>query len=108
MIVQLPDGRRINIPTDDIDVAKNAAASWAKDNPFVPRGAELGEEDISAVGDIVRGVGAGLVGTVEGISTLPVEVYEAISGSDEGSSEELRKFFAKYKPENFNGFGRGR
>ena len=105
MIVQLPDGRRINIPTDDIDVAKNAAASWAKDNPFVPRGAELGEEDISAVGDILRGVGAGLVGAVEGISTLPVEAYEAISGSDEGSSEELRKFFAKYKPETSTGLG---
>ena len=105
MIVRLPDGRRIDIPTDDIDVAKNAAASWAKDNPFVPRGAELGEEDISAVGDIVRGVGAGLVGAVEGISTLPVEAYEAISGSDEGSSEELRKFFAKYKPETSTGLG---
>lgn len=105
MIVQLPDGRRINIPTDDIDVAKNAAASWAKDNPFIPRGAQLGEEDVSAVGDILRGIGAGLVGTVEGISTLPVEAYEAISGSEEGSSEELRKFFAKYKPETSTGVG---
>ena len=85
MIVRLPDGRSIDIPTDDVEVAKNAAASWAKDNPFVERGAQLGEEDISAVGDVLRGVGAGLVGAVEGIATLPTEAFDFITGSEEGS-----------------------
>ena len=81
--VKLPDGRVVPVNTDDADVARKTARKYLDNNPFVPRGAELGEEDISAVGDIVRGVGAGLVGAVEGISTLPVEAYEAISGSDE-------------------------
>jgi len=103
--VKLPDGRVVPVDTDNADVARRTAQKYLDNNPFVPRGAELGEEDISAVGDIVRGVGAGLVGAVEGISTLPVEAYEAISGSDEGSSEELRKFFAKYKPETSTGLG---
>ena len=103
--VNLSDGRSVQIDTDDEDVAISAAQKYLKNNPLVPRGAELGEEDVSAVGDIVRGIGAGLVGTVEGISTLPVEAYEAISGSEEGSSEELRKFFAKYKPETSTGLG---
>jgi hypothetical protein len=103
--VKLPDGRVVPVNTDDDDVARKTAQKYLKNNPLIPRGAELGEEDISALGDIVRGVGAGLVGTVEGISTLPVEAYEAISGSDEGSSEELRKFFAKYKPETSTGLG---
>jgi hypothetical protein len=103
--VNLSDGRSVQIDTDDEDVAISAAQKFLKDNPLIPRGAELGEEDVSAVGDIVRGIGAGLVGTVEGISTLPVEAYEAISGSEEGSSKELRKFFAKYKPETSTGLG---
>ena len=103
--VKLPDGRVVPVDTDNADVARRTAQKYLDNNPFVPRGAELGEEDISAVGDILRGVGAGLVGAVEGISTLPVEAYEAISGSDEGSSEELRKFFAKYKPETSTGLG---
>jgi hypothetical protein len=105
MIVRLPDGRSIDIPTDDVEVAKNAAASWAKDNPFVERGAQLGEEDISAVGDVLRGVGAGLVGAVEGIATLPTEAFDFITGSEEGSTEELRRFFNKYKPETTTGLG---
>ena len=103
--VKISDGRSVQIDTDDKDVAISAAQKYLKNNPFIPRGAQLGEEDVSAVGDILRGIGAGLVGTVEGISTLPVEVYEAISGSEEGSSEELRKFFAKYKPDTSTGVG---
>ena len=103
--VKISDGRSVQIDTDDKDVAISAAQKYLKNNPFIPRGAQLGEEDVSAVGDILRGIGAGLVGTVEGISTLPVEVYAAISGSEEGSSEELRKFFAKYKPDTSTGVG---
>jgi len=105
MIIQLPDGRSIDVPTDDIEVAKRVAANWAKDNPFIARGAQLGPEDVSAVGDIVRGVGAGLVGAVEGISTLPLEAFDAITGSEEGSAEELRSFFDKYTPDTHTGLG---
>ena len=105
MIIQLPDGRSIDVPTDDIEVAKRVAANWSKDNPFVARGAQLGPEDVSAVGDIIRGVGAGLVGAVEGISTLPLEAFDAITGSEEASAEELRSFFDKYTPDTHTGLG---
>ena len=103
--VRLPDGRSVSVNTDDSDIARRTAQEYLDENPLIERAAQLGEEDVSAMGDILRGVGAGLVGTVEGISTLPVEIYEAISGSEEGSSEELRKFFAKYKPDTSTGVG---
>ena len=69
--VNLPDGRSVNVNTDDQAVARNTAQKYLDENPLVERGAQLGEEDVSAFGDIARGVGAGLVGTVEGIASLP-------------------------------------
>ena len=31
--IQVPDGRRVELPTDDLEVAKKAAANWAVKNP---------------------------------------------------------------------------
>ena len=31
--IQVPDGRRVELPTDDLEVAKKAAANWAVQNP---------------------------------------------------------------------------
>ena len=92
--VNLPDGRAINVRTDNVDLAKARARKYLQENPLVERGAQLGEEDVSAIGDIGRGAAAGLVSFVEGVATLPSE----LSG-DEQSAQELRNFFAKYKPE---------
>ena len=92
--VNLPDGRAINVRTDNVDLAKARARKYLQENPLVERGAQLGEEDVSAIGDIGRGVAAGLVSAAEGIATLPSEL-----AGDEQSAQELRNFFAKYKPE---------
>ena len=99
MIVQLPDGRKLDVPTEDPELAKDFAIQWSLDNPFVPKGAQLGEEDISVWGDIPRGIGAGLVGAAEGLATLPAEFINLIDNDDEDEAEEVRKFFAKYKPD---------
>ena len=98
--VNLPDGRAINVRTDNVDLAKARARKYLQENPLVERGAQLGEEDVSAIGDIGRGVAAGLVSAVEGVATLPSE----LSG-DEQSAQELRNFFAKYKPETSTNIG---
>ena len=103
--VKLPDGRSVPVNTDDPEVARKTAQEYLDKNPLIERGAQLGEEDISAVGDVLRGVGAGLVGAVEGIATLPTEAFDFITGSEEGSTEELRRFFDKYKPETTTGLG---
>jgi len=97
MIVPVPDGSRrtVNVQTDDPEYAARRAAEWAAENPIVERGAELGEEDVSALGDIGRAVGAGIVGTAEGYATFPAD----LGMSDEQSREELEKFFSRYKPE---------
>ena len=107
MIVPVPDGsgRVIEVLTDDPIYASQRAREWASENPSVERGAQLAEEDVSAFGDVFRGVGAGLVGALEGISTLPTELADAITGSDENSSQVIREFFDKYKPETSTGIG---
>ena len=107
MIVPVPDGsgRVIEVLTDDPIYASQRAREWAAENPSVERGAQLAEEDVSAFGDIFRGVGAGLVGALEGISTLPTELADAITGSEDNSSQVVREFFNKYKPETSTGIG---
>jgi len=97
MIVAVPDGsgRTIDVRTDDPEYAARRAAEWAAENPFIERGAQLGEEDISAFGDIGRGIRTGLVSAAEGITTLPMELI----GSDEENIQSVRNFFDKYKPE---------
>ena len=92
--VNLPDGRAINVRTDNVDLAKSRARKYLEDNPLIERGAQLGEEDIGATGDIGRGIGAGLVSAAEGIATLPSQL-----AGDQESEEELRRFFDKYRPE---------
>jgi len=107
MIVTVPDGsgRVIEVLTDDPIYAAQRAREWGAENPSIERGAQLAEEDVSAFGDVFRGVGAGLVGALEGISTLPTELADAITGSEENSSQVIREFFNKYKPETSTGIG---
>ena len=96
--INLPDGRSINIDTDDKDAALSAAKKYISKNPITERGAQLGEEDVSALGDIARGVGAGLVGTVEGIASLPAELADLVTDPEESNAEAVREFFGQYKP----------
>ena len=98
MLVKLYDGRSIDVPTDDADKAKLIAARWAKENPQVERGAQLGEEDVSTLGDIARGVGAGLVGAAEGIVSLPAQLTDLATDPEESNAEAVREFFGQFKP----------
>ena len=97
MIVTVPDGsgRTVNVQTDDPEYAATRAAEWGSDNPFVERAAELGEEDVSALGDVGRGIGAGLVNAAEGIATLPAD----FGITDDASRKDIEDFFDKYRPE---------
>jgi hypothetical protein len=107
IIVMLPDGRSVKVNTDDQEIARKTAKTFLDKNPIstaelgAERGAQLGEEDISATGDVLRGVGAGLVSAAEGISTLPFE----LAGSEE-DAQQIRDFFAKYKPETSTELGK--
>ena len=81
--VRLPDGRSVKVDTEDESVARQKAQVFYDNNPMpVERGAQLGEEDVSAAGEIARGVGAGLVGGVEGLSSLPEQITKQNSPND--------------------------
>ena len=96
--VRLPDGRSVPVNTDDESVARRTAQRYLDENPLVERGAQLGEEDISALGDIGRGIGAGLVGAAEGLASLPAELIDYTTDADESKAAAVREFFGQYKP----------
>ena len=102
--VRLPDGRSVNVNTDDQDAARNTAQKYLDENPLVERGAQLGEEDVSAIGDVGRALGASVVSAAEGIATLPME----LAGSDEENIQTVRDFFNKYKPETQTELGKAK
>ncbi len=100
MLVRVPDGsgRTVEVSTDDREYAERRAIQWAVENPLVERGAELGEEDISALGDIGRGIGAGIIGAAEGITSLPAEISDYFSDSSESQAQLVRDFYGQFKP----------
>ena len=96
--VKLPDGRSHLVDTDDESVAQKEAREFYKNNPEpLQRGAQFGEEDVSVLGDMARGIGAGAIGALEGLATLPAEVMD-FTGATEGEAERIRKFYEKFKP----------
>ncbi len=96
--VRLPDGRSVKVDTEDESVARQKAQVFYDNNPMsVERGAQLGEEDVSVAGEIARGVGSGLVGAVEGLSSLPAELVDYFS-DDSNQAEKVREFYAQFKP----------
>ena len=68
LVVRVPDGRIIRVPTDDQEEAKQIALNYAKNNPRIQRGAQLGEEDVSVMGDLIRAPVAGLVQAAAGVA----------------------------------------
>ena len=98
MIVSVPDGsgRTIEVRSEDSEYAQQRAAEWGYENPIIERGAQLGEEDISAFGDAVSAVGAGVVNIGEGLATIPSDF---LGYGDEQDRQEVVSFFAKYRPE---------
>ena len=104
MIVRLPDGRNLDVVgVDDFETAKQRAREWYEENPPATT---LGEEDISVFGDMARGIGSGLVSTIEGVSSLPAELYDYLADNEEDSAaQSIRDFFSEYKPEVHTGAG---
>ena len=107
MQVRVPDGRIINVPTEDIETAKKVAIRFAQENPRIQRGAQLGDEDVSVFGDVARGVGAGLVQALGGVAALPAELIDlaTLEEGEESAAESVDKFFDKLTPETRTGAG---
>ena len=116
LLIQVPDGRSIEIPTDDLESAKKAAARWALQNPRpeieaidpTERAAQLGDEDVSTLGDIPKGVVAGMVGMVSGAVSLPGDLIDLVS-QDEGEEsigQGIRDVFDTITPTTRTGAGK--
>ena len=96
--VSLPDGRSVDVNTDDEAIARRTAQDFLDKNPLQERAVELGEEDVSAPGEIARGIGAGLVGGLEGAASFPAEIIDYFSDGETNQAETVRKFYQQFKP----------
>ena len=107
LVVRVPDGRTIRVPTEDQEEATQIALDYAKKNPRIQRGAQLGDEDVRVFGDVARGVGAGLVQAVGGVAALPAELIDlaTLEEGEDSAAESVDKFFDKLTPETRTGAG---
>ena len=105
--INLPDGRSLTLPTDDLELAKKVAVKYAIDNPKIDRGAELGEEDVSVMGDLIRGPVAGLVQAAAGVAALPAELIDlaTLEEGEESTAQAVTDFFDKFTPDTHTGAG---
>lgn len=102
--VTLPDGRVVNINTNDPEKAKIGAAKYYNRTRKVAA-TELEESEVSYVGDAFRGIGAGAVSAAEGLATLPWEAYDAVVDPEESQAAKVRQFYEKIKPTTYTGAG---
>jgi len=105
--INLPDGRSLTVPTDDLELAKKIAVKYAIDNPKIDRGAELGEEDVSVMGDLIRAPVAGLVQAAAGVASLPAELIDlaTLEEGEESTAQAVTDFFDKFTPDTHTGAG---
>ena len=105
--INLPDGRSLTLPTDDLELAKKVAVKYAIDNPKIDRGAELGEEDVSVMGDLIRAPVAGLVQAAAGVASLPAELIDlaTLEEGEESTAQAVTDFFDKFTPDTHTGAG---
>mgnify|MGYP003642101716 CR=1 FL=1 len=104
MKIRLPDGRVVNIRTDDPEQAKIAAAKYYNETRSVTA-EDVEASEVSSLGDIGRGIGAGAVSAMQGLATLPWEVYDAVADPEESRAEKVRQFYEKFKPVTYTGAG---
>ncbi len=102
--VTLPDGRVVNINTNDPEKAKIGAAKYYNKTRKVAA-TELEASEVSYVGDAFRGIGAGAVSIAEGLATLPWEAYDAVVDPEESQAAKVRQFYEKIKPTTYTGAG---
>ena len=107
MQVRVPDGRIISVPTEDIETAKKVAIRFAQENPRIQRGAQLGEEDVSVMGDLIRAPVAGLVQAAAGVASLPAELIDlaTLDEGEESTAQAVTDFFDKFTPDTHTGAG---
>ena len=113
LTVKVPDGRTIKVPSDDREEASQIALDNAKKNPLperdtTPLAAQLGEEDISTFGDIVKAPVAGVLGTLEGIVSLPAELIDwpTLDEGEVSVAETVRDAFDYITPTTRTGAGK--
>ena len=107
MQVRVPDGRIISVPTEDVETAKKVAIRFAQENPIIQRGAQLGEEDVSVMGDLIRAPVAGLVQAAAGVASLPAELIDlaTLEEGEESTAQAVTDFFDKFTPDTHTGAG---
>ena len=62
-----------------------------------------GKEDVSTLGEIGRGIGAGLVGIPQGLAELGSTTYDFMA--DDDTTQNVTAFFEQFKPETQSGVG---
>ena len=108
-----PDGQTYEVegPEDATEdqVIGYVRRQIAKDNPIPDeRAAQLGEEDVSTLGDILKAPVAGVVSAVSGALSLPAELIDLLS-QDEGEeslAEGVRDIFDTITPTTRTGAGK--
>jgi len=61
------------------------------------------KEDLSAFGEVGRGIGAGLVGIPQGLAELGSTAYDFMA--DDDTTQNVTAFFEEFKPETKSGIG---
>ena len=115
LLIKVPDGRSIEVPTDDLEIAKKTAAGWVKDNPIseieaserIDKAAQIGDEDVSTLGDVTKGIVAGPISAVAGLISLPAELIDLVSQDEgeEGLAQGVRDVFDTITPTTRTGAG---
>lgn len=95
--IELPDGRRINVNTDDPEKARKAGIAYYKKTRALTA-EDLEESEISTVGDIAKGLVGGPIKAVAGLSSLPWEVYDALADPEESQAQKVRDFYDSLTP----------
>lgn len=116
MEIKVADGRVVDVDTDDEEVAISAAFKWYNENPLpeieaidpAERAAQLGDEDVSTLGDVARGIVAGPIDAVAGLISLPGELIDLVSQDEgEGSvAQGVRDVFDVITPTTRTGAGK--
>mgnify|MGYP005813054195 FL=1 len=86
--VKVRSGRVYKVPLDNPEEARKLAEQIDKQ--------KYGATETSVLGEVGRGVGAGLVGIVEGLATLGTQGYDYLV--DENVTKQVTDFFEPYTP----------
>ena len=95
--IELPDGRRINVNTDDPEKARAAGIAYYKKTKAITA-EDLEDSEVSTTGDIFKGLAAGPIKGIAGLSSLPWEVYDYLADPEESQAQKVRDFYDSLTP----------